>query len=114
MNFSMFFRGTRYRQATVLGLRGTGILEAYMATPFTYSKNRYEKNTQKNFLLQKFNIKLAPVPPGVHDVRRVLSNTQSNQNNQRTTIYANLPRTICMRSPSKNLERQSTDGTYLL
>ena len=47
--FSMFLGGTGHRQATVLRLRGTGILEAYLATLFNNTNNGYEKNTQKNF-----------------------------------------------------------------
>ena len=73
-----------------------------------------EKNTPKNFLYQKFDLKLAPVSPGVLNVCRVLSNTGSNQNNQRTEIYENMSRTLCMHSPSTKLEKQSTNGTYLL
>ena len=40
VNFSMFWQGAGHRHATVNDLRGTGILDAYLATSFGYSNNR--------------------------------------------------------------------------
>ena len=66
--FWEYFRETDLRQATVNDIGGTGILGPYTTTSFSPSEKslkslniieiRYEKNTQKNILFQKFNIKL--------------------------------------------------------
>jgi hypothetical protein len=75
---------------------------------------RYEKITPENFLFQKFNLKLAHSSLSLSNVRRVLSDPGLRQYYKRTEIYENLSRTLCVYSPSRELERQNTDGTYLL
>ena len=101
VNFSMFWPGAGHRQATVNDLRGTGILEAYLATLFNNTNNGYEKITQKNFPFQKSHLKLALTSNSLCGHSDVYNYSRTRHYNQRTKIYENLSTPICVYSPSK-------------
>ena len=122
--FWEYFRETDLRQATVNDIGGTGILGPYTTTSFSPSEKslkslniieiRYEKNTQKNFPFQKFDLKLDLGSNCICSSSDVYNHSRIRHYSKRTKIYENLSRTLCVCDSSRKLESQTTDGTYLL
>ena len=117
MNFSMFWLTSANSvwglyEGDLVGLQGS--LFSKSLKNHQKSKYRYEKNTEKNFPFQKFDLKLDLGSNCICSSSDVYNHSRIRHHSKRTKIYENLSRTICVCDTSKELECQTTDGTYLL